>query len=238
MAQIGPQPQSIAGISKIAGAEIIFRGLAGFICGAIASALTVLGLAYGGHLIRPETGWSINHPLLIFALLASSFFISLLSNLLACFLIGKTNSMKYASIKPAIYQVLVVNVALFILMVPIYFIARSFSTELIAYLIAIYWVFAILVTSVIFEFTATKNTRNNLLSLYQSFLGSFVAIIVLLIVFALANLQESPTLLVAIVPALTWTIIPFFGAILEFLYARIYRAFGVDFLDIEVYSNK
>jgi len=212
-AQLGPRP--------VSGIEIIFRGLSGFIGGALASILTILALAFGGPLLQNLIGDNPNHPIFIFALLASAFFISLITNLLTCLLIGKTNAAKYTA-----------------LMIPIYFIARGFGAELLGYFVAIHWLFAILVSSIIFEVVAALETRNLLLSLYQSFLGFFVTIFIVFLVFMLANLQESPTLLVPIVPIFTWTIIALLGAVLEFLYAQIYRVFGVDFLSIEFYSNK
>ena len=229
-AQLGPRP--------VSGIEIIFRGLSGFIGGALASILTILALAFGGPLLQNLIGDNPNHPIFIFALLASAFFISLITNLLTCLLIGKTNAAKYTALKPALYQVFIANVVSFILMIPIYFIARGFGAELLGYFVAIHWLFAILVSSIIFEVVAALETRNLLLSLYQSFLGFFVTIFIVFLVFMLANLQESPTLLVPIVPIFTWTIIALLGAVLEFLYAQIYRVFGVDFLSIEFYSNK
>src|SRR3989344_5290268 len=109
-AQLGPRP--------VSGIEIIFRGLSGFIGGALASILTILALAFGGPLLQNLIGDNPNHP--------------------------------------------------------IYFIARGFGAELLGYFVAIHWLFAILVSSIIFEVVAALETRNLLLSLYQSFFGFFV----------------------------------------------------------------
>ncbi|MFH1218374.1 MAG: hypothetical protein V1679_00845, partial [Candidatus Peregrinibacteria bacterium] len=114
----------------------ILAGLAGGVVGTVVLLVAfILSESLLSPLTAPEEGYT--SPVFVFILMVIIFISSTLGNILSTFLLGLTEREKYTRRSTAIYQVFIISLIMFILMVPVYFITVATDLSLTAYAVAL-----------------------------------------------------------------------------------------------------
>ena len=95
------------------------------------------------------------------------------ANLLSVFLLSLTERDKYKRTKSALFQVFIINVVIFLLMVPVYFITTSINIGVTAYAVALHIVIAAQVSALILEIVS--NYKYSIVGLYGVTLSVLVS---------------------------------------------------------------
>lgn len=162
-------------------------------------------------------------PIFIFILLVMVFLSSTIGNLLSTFLLALTGSYKRKA--SAIYQVFIVSVIIFLLMAPVYFIARSINIEIVVYAVALHIIISAMISALILEIVS--NYRYALVGVYGI---TFSILLSAGVLFGLSGAIENPTILLFAALPVVWGSIAFMGGIIIMIYGWIARIYDKDFL--------
>ncbi|MBD3360746.1 hypothetical protein GF366_03015 [Candidatus Peregrinibacteria bacterium] len=204
----------------------ILAALAGGIIGAVIL-LVIFFLA--SSLLTPLTSADeYISPIFIFILMMMIFIASTVGNLLSTFLLSLTESEKYKRISSTIYQVFIISLIIFILMVPVYFITATINIGIVAYAVALHIIISAQVSALILEIVS--NYKYSLVGVYGV---TFSVLLSAGIMFGMASIVESPTILLFAALPVVWGSIGFIGSIVSMVYGWIARIYDKDFLSTQ-----
>ena len=164
-------------------------------------------------------------PIFVFLLMVMIFLSSATGNLLSSFLLSLTESGKYKRRASAIYQIFIVNIIVFLLMVPVYFITYSIDVSIIAYAVALHIIVTAQISALILEIIA--NYRHALVGVYGV---TFSILMSAAIMFGLSGTIQSPPILLFAALPVVWGSIAFVQGIVTMVYGWIARVYDKDFL--------
>jgi len=216
---------------KMEGITVLYRLLAGMIGGAGGALFIFMGMILGGSVLESfaESAPKLS-PFASFLIMAVLFLSNLVSNTLGVLLIGLSDRTKYFTPFRGIPQVVVVNIILFILIIPVYLIAKNIDPMLMAGVAVLHFFFSSMTSALVYEIICADQSRI-LLNIYSVVIGIFAALLVL-VFFYLSNEGNSPLLLFFGMPIVIWLSIGFIGALIEYFYYQLCRLTGIDFLNL------
>ena len=153
-------------------------------------------------------------------------FVSLLTaNLLSPLFISFTQGDKYKRIATAMFQIFVVNIVIFIILVPIYLFSTNIGLEFLSFTAGLQMALAVLGSALIFEFIS--NFKYALLGVYSTIFAVLFAIIFSAMIFQATG---SSLALVFLALPLLWGGIGFTYGLVGMLYSWVVSTWGIDYL--------
>lgn len=215
-------------LSKTSFTTLLLKLFAGGIGGA-AGSLILIGLflltsTFTANAFQDSE--SLN-PIVIAILLVMIFLASSIGNILSIWLIFLTEREKYIKISPPIYQSLILSTIIFLLMVPIYFIAISNVTVML-YITALHIILSAQTSALLLESGA--DSRHTFLAIYGITLGVFSSVIIMLVLNAII---PSPQILLFIALPIVWGSIALMHNLFLMIYGTLARIYEKDFLSID-----
>ena len=151
-----------------------FRALAGIAGGIVGTMVLLFSVFLGASFFSTEQGVETSlNPLVIFVFMAVTFLSSCLANCVSTFLIGLTDRSKYKNLFSSMYQIFAVNLAIMILMAPIYIIVSGLDMATMAYVAAIQILLSVIASAMILEILS--DAKYALLGVYNVVLGLIFA---------------------------------------------------------------
>lgn len=226
------------GPPKVSFATFLLKLLAGIAGGISGSLILLLIFFLSSSFLTPLTTYQdgteniVISPIFTFILMMMIFLSSTIGNILSTWLMALTERGRYTRVSSAIYQVFIISLIIFILMVPVYFITGS---DYIAYAVALHVIISAQVSALILEIVS--NYKYSLVGVYGV---TFSVIASAGILFGLAHFipsENTEILLFALLPVV-WGSIGFVQTIFTMLYGWIARTYDKDFLSTEtVYGS-
>jgi hypothetical protein len=207
-----------------------FMGLVGGIAGSLI--LLLIFLASSSVLqpvLNPAESLDQINPVFNVVLMAMILFTSLCSSMLSPLLLSYTERERYPRMSTALFQIFIINLVIFLFVLPVYLATTPESLEFTAYAAGLQMVMVSIAASLIMEIV--NDTRYPLLAVYSSLIGVLIATAVNLFLF---QIMSSPTVLLFAAMPVIWASIGFFQACLAMIYNWIYLTWGSDFLSANV----
>lgn len=172
-------------------------------------------------------------PVFVFILMMMIFVSSTASNILSVWLLSLTERERYTKISSTIYQVFIISLMIFLLMVPVYFIASTMDGAITAYTVGLHIIIAAQVSALILEIIS--NYRYSLLGVYGV---TFSILMSAGILFAIMSTIASPLILLFAAIPVVWFSIAFVQSIVTMLYSWLVNVYDKDFLSAdELYGD-
>ncbi len=223
-------PQSI-GPQRVSFPVLLLKVLAGVFGGAVGSLVLLFIFVISSSVLSPfMSGEEMEFisPVFVFLLLVMVFLASTGGNILSSFFFTLTERDKYHRVATAIYQIFIVSVMIFLLMVPVYFIAANISSSSVIYAIALHFVITAQVSALVLEIVS--NHKYSLLGVYTTTFSIIVSAAVMFLLYGVV--QSATTLLFAALPVV-WGIFGLVYSVVYMLYGWIVDAYDQDFLSIK-----
>ncbi len=164
-------------------------------------------------------------PLFIFILMGMIFASTLAANLIAPLLISFTARERYQRITTSLFQIFIVNIVVFLILIPIYLFATSLGLEFIGYAAGLQIVFSVLASALIFEIIA--NYKYALLGVYSTIFAVLIAIAFSIVLFQATG---NATILLFLALPLLWGGVGFTFGLVGLIYQWIVNTWGTDYL--------
>jgi hypothetical protein len=175
------------------------------------------------------------------------FITAMVTSGLGVFIFGMLDRERYPDLRLVVKHVILLNVIIFIFLLPIYFaavIGADGSLKMLFLIAALQLIIAAQASIFVLEFSANKSTRENLLTIYGVVFSVLTAILTTLFLYSVFQKLSSPeelaiggsggkgptAALFAILP-LTWFSFGFFISLVEMVYRWVYEVWGIDFLN-------
>lgn len=233
--QVEEQPRQL-GPAKISFPLLLLKTLAGVAGGAIGSLVLLLIFVVASSMLNPlinpaeSTGVS---PVFVFLLLIMVFFASTGGNLLSVLFLSLTEREKYQKTPTAIYHIFIISVIMFLLMVPVYFIAASIKIDLVVFVVGLHIILAAMASAMVLEIVS--NHKYALLGLYGII---FSIIVTSAILFGLYGAVSTGAVVVFVALPIVWGVMSFIYSAFCMIYGWIVDLYDKDFLSMETeYGN-
>lgn len=220
----GPRPISLT--------NFILKTLAGVGGGVFGTLILFFIFFVFSWVIRSTFESQLNeiHPLFVFVFIAMIFLSSLGANIGGSLLLGLVDREHYRLLSSAIFQIFILNLLVFIILAPVYFIlfsakATSFSIFLAGFQILLAAQGSLLILKII------SDRNYALMAVYSGVVSSLLALLFIGIVNQLSNDNLAVILIVAL--PILWTLIGLSCALLELISYFLYKLYGVDFLQAQ-----
>ncbi|MFN7159978.1 MAG: hypothetical protein ACK4NC_00025 [Candidatus Gracilibacteria bacterium] len=211
----------------------LFGGIAGTIVMVITLLLASNLFKNGGAQVATELSQNASaitrNEINIFILMAGAFLSSLSGNIMAFLGFSLFDHEKYTKVVSTIVQIMIVNLLVFVFIMPAYLVISSAKLSNVSFLVGAHIMLATLLC--IFVSEVINNIRHVLVGFYGAMFGILMGIGAELL---MALLPKSNDQLIAI---LVLTMLPvtlatmgFFSSIFEMFYGWLYRLYGIDWL--------
>lgn len=230
--ETSPEKQSEIGPTPISFATFLLKLLAGTAGGVggglILLLIFVLASAIFDPIINAQGEVESVSPIFVFILMLMIFLASTIGNIISIWLMALTERDKYTRISSAIYQIFILSVIIFILMVPVYFITATTDITITPYAVALHIILSAQVSALILEIIS--DYRYALVGVYGI---TFSILVAAGIMFALAGTVASPQILLFIAMPIVWGSIAVVQSLFTIIYGWIARIYDKDFLSTE-----
>jgi hypothetical protein len=221
-------------------ATVVFRAIAGVLGGGFGSAVIFLVIILTQSLITGafDNTTSFN-PIFIFIILAMAFLSIQVAAIASASLFAYIENYKYTRLTSTLVQIFLINLLMFVVMIPAYIVISQVNSEALIYVGATHVVFSVIASTLIMEIMTEY--RYAILSVYTTIASVMIAILVILFVqFSASEILILP--LLAMLP-IVWGCVGLFIGAGEMVYGWIYETYGVDYLSLdtnygEEYSEK
>jgi len=220
MAQLGPP--------KISFPRFLLKILAGMTGGVIGTLILLMVFVLSSSILTPVLNpqpEQLVSPIFIFFLLVIVFLSTTIGNLLSTFLLSYTEPDKYKNRSSAIYQTFIVHIIIFILMVPVYFITSSIDVKITIWAVALHVIISAQTSALILEIVSDR--KYALVGLYGV---TFSILISAAVIFLMAKVVTSPTILLFAALPVVWGSIAFTQSVVTMIYGWIVEIYDKDFL--------
>lgn len=231
---------------SISFALLFSKSLAGFGAGA-AGMLILLIFALIG--IGTVGAGEVTGPFLTFAALIMGFITALITNCLGVFVFGLVDRVRYQNLRGILEHVLILNILIFIFLLPIYFfviLGSEQSLQTIFLVTTLQLLSSAQASVLVLELMGSTNARDNLIAVYGMVFGLLASIVINLLLYNIGqNFSSAAELAVggsggkgativlfAILPV-TWFFFGFWPTAIEMFYRWVYEVWGIDFLNRE-----
>jgi len=219
---------SLSGPFCPTGISIFFRSIAGAGGGVIGSILISIVFFFfstvGGVDFVSNTAGS-THPLFIFVLTIITLIGTISANMMSAVFISYAEPQKYNKTASVLTQVFIINMSLFLFMIPIYVLAYAVDLNYLKIVVAAHSIISVISSNMVLEIIS--DYRYSLLEIYST-IASVVFGILISIIFYFLN---QTTLIFVLMPIL-WFSVGFFGGMVRLIYYNIYMSYGIDALSV------
>ncbi len=215
------------GPRKFEGVIVFYRMLAGIVGGLAGGLIVLVGILLAGSLINALSDpTAFVSPFAIFMGISVLFLANLISNGLSVFLMSMCDQDKYDNPYRGLLQVAIMNIAIFVICIPAYFIAKSVDINLMLVVALVHIVSSALGSILVFS-GATVRPAEFIVDVY----GAFISLLLGLGITSLVYFLGRELALFFGLPIIMWFSIGFFSGLTEFFYYQLYRHTGVDLLE-------
>ena len=212
----------------------ILAGAAGGIGGSL---ILLVIFVLASSILTPITSYKDGveqvSPIFTFILMMMVFLASTVGNIVSTWLMALTEREKYTRVQSAIYQVFIISMIIFLLMVPVYFITATTELGITAYAVALHIIISAQVSALILEIVS--NYRYSLVGLYGI---TFSILTSAGIMFGLAGVVDSPQILLFVALPIVWGSIAIVQSIFTMIYGWMASTYDKDFLSTQtVYGS-
>lgn len=231
LTQLGPTPISFG--------VLLLKFIGGTLGGAIGSLIFVFIFVIAGAIMTPFTdpsagqGADFVSPVFVFVTLVMVFLASTVGNIISAFFLSLSEHDKYTKVSSTFYQIFIVSVIMFVLMVPVYFIAASINISATLFAAALHIILSAQVSQLILEVYA--NHKYSILGIYGVTLSTIVSAAVL---FGVFGVIEKPAVFLFATLPVAWGMFGLVYSIVTLIYCWIVNIYDKDYLSIDtVYGN-
>lgn len=239
VSEIKPADTAVeSGPPKISFGTFLLKILAGMAGGIAGSLIFLLIFVLAASILKPITEYQegLNpdiSPIFTFILMMMVFLASTVGNIISTWLMAISERDKYARIPSAIYQIFIISVIIFLLMVPVYFITSATDIRVTAYAVALHIVISAQVSAIILEIVS--NYRYSLVGVYGITFAILTSAAVML---GLGGIVRSPQILFFAALPIIWGSIAVIQSIFTMIYGWVARTYDKDFLSTQtVYGS-
>ena len=212
---------------------LVLKGFAGFVGGVAGTLVLLVIFLLASSILQPVLGSAVAtetasgeaSPLFMVVLMAMLFSTSLVSSLLGTLLLAYTERDRYTRIPTMLFQVFIVNIAIFAFVLPIYLTTSTARLELTAFAAALQIILSASASALVLELL--HDYRYSLLAVYTTVLGILVSTG---INFFLYYISGNATIVLFAALPIIWSFIGLSQAVLSMIYFWIYQTWGSDFL--------
>ena len=224
------------GPRKMSFFTLVLKTMAGLVGGIAGSLVLLIIFLLSSSILQPVLGQTAETEVaqgdvsivFLVVIIAMVFATSVVSSMVSTLLLSFTERDRYTKISTALGQVFIVNIVIFLFVLPIYLTTSTTRLELTAFAVALQIIMSATAGSLILELIHDR--KYALLAVYNTILAILLGSGVnFLIYFSL----KSATLLLFVAIPIIWTLIGFFHGALTMFYYWIFQTWGSDFL---VYS--
>jgi len=222
------QQEKELGPSKVSFATFLLKILAAVVGGVIGTLVFIAIFVFASSIFDKITTLSAEDsvsPIFVFILMVITFLASTLGNIISSLLLSFTEKEKYQKRASAIYQIFVVNIIMFLLMVPVYFLGARMGFGVAAYVVGLHIILTAQASALILEIIS--NYKHALVGVYGV---TFSILLSATVFFGIANIIESPNFLLFITLPIVWGSIALVQTIVTNLYGWVARTYDKDFL--------
>lgn len=221
---------------------LVFKSLAGFGVGGLGTIILLIFSLFG-FLTAQAT---MTSPFLAFVAIVMGLIVSLVVNGLGVTAFSLIDQRKYPPLRATLHHVAMLNIAIFIFLLPVYAIAATGALTTILLVVALELVLSAQASAFTLELIAAKNSeRGSLLAVYGVTFAMLFAILSNIAIFSLfayflstglatdAGGQTTKSAVTAVlfsVLPLTWFFFGFLTTMTEMIYRWFYVTWGVDYL--------
>jgi len=231
--KIDTNPQNVQFIT------IVFRAFAGFGGGMIGSILLFLifflvSNISGLDIIQASTGKS-EHPIFIFVIMTIAIVGIITASTMSAMFFSFAESQRYFRLRSSLVQILIVNIIIFISMVPIYTLTHFLQdvpaegeegVNVFAIVFACHTIISSFSSNIILEIMA--DWKHSILEIYSTIVSVIISILLSGILF-----QLNHTIVIFALMPIFWMITGVFCGIFRMIYYLIYSNYGVDILSVD-----
>ncbi|MFC1810115.1 hypothetical protein ACFLZH_01310 [Patescibacteria group bacterium] len=202
-------------------------GLGGGIVGTVVLlVIYILSVSIVAPVLAPagDEGATLS-PLFIFILMGMIFASTLAANLIAPLFISFTGRGKYQRVTTSLFQLFIVNIVVFLVLIPIYLFSTGIGLEFMSYAAGLQIVFSVLASALIFEIIA--NYRYALLGVYSTIFAVLLAIAFNIMMYQATG---NATILLFLALPVLWGAVGFMFAVVGMLYQWVVKTWGTDYL--------
>jgi len=210
----------------------LLRVLAGGAGGSIGALILLVIFMFAASVLQPVTsGEALEYvsPIFVFVIMIMVFLASTASSLLSVFLMSLTEKDKYVRTRSAIYQVFILSVMIFLLMVPIYLLAANLDVKIVAYAVALHIILAAQLSAIILEIVS--DYKYSLVGVYGVTFSIIVSALVMVAIYGMLNYS---VLIFFLALPIVWVSIAIFQSIFTMIYGWIARLYDKDFLSTKM----
>lgn len=218
---------------------VIFRALAGVLGGALGSAVIFLVIILAQSFITGVFDTTSFNPVFVFIILAMSFLSLQVAAIASASMFAYLENYKYTRLTTTLVQIFIINLLMFIVMVPAYVVISQMNSEALLYVGATHVVFSVVASTLIMEIMTEY--RYAILSVYTTIASVMIGILITLFIqFSASDILILPLLLIL---PIMWGCVGLFIGAGEMIYNWIYETYGVDYLSLDTnygseYSEK
>lgn len=220
-------------VPGISFSTFLLKLIAGGVGGSAGSLILILIFVLASSVLTPITNFQTGadqfvSPIFTFILLMMVFLSSTAGNILSVWLLSLTEKEKYNKVSSTIYQIFILSIVIFVLMVPVYFLTAASDISITAYAIALHIMLSAQVSALILEIVS--NYRYSLVGVYGLTFGVLVASGVM---FGLAGIVPSPQILLFAALPVVWLSIALMQSLFTMIYGWIANTYDKDFLSAD-----
>lgn len=238
----GPeQPVPVAAVAaepsygprKMSFFTLVLKTLAGFAGGAAGSLVLLLIFLLSSSILEPILGATAQSEvaagevsaLFMAILMAMVLTTSMISSLLSCLLICYTERDRYTRIATTLSQIFIVNLVIFVFVLPIYLTTSTASLSLTAFAAALQIIMSATASALILELVHDRNYA--LVAVYSTVLAIMVAAGINFLMFVAF---KNATILLFVAQPIIWALIGFAQGAFQMFYFWIFQTWGSDML--------
>jgi MFS family permease len=211
---------------------LLLKTLAGLAGGGIGSLILLVIAVLAATIIAPLTDPTIAadgvSPVFVFVVSIMGFLASTIGNILSVLFLSLTEREKYTKTSTTIYHIFIISIVMFILMVPVYFIAASINVNLAVFAIALHVILSAMASSLIMEMVS--NTKYSLIGLYGTI---FSIVMSAAILFGMYSGTSTAVVLFLALP-IVWGSMAFIYSVFSMIYGWVVDLYDEDFLSLEI----
>lgn len=202
------------------------------LAGGVLGALVILGFfIFSSSVLQPvfqsELELQEIHPLFIFMFMAMIFLSTLGASLVSNLFTILSDKTKYRKLASALYQIFIINILIFVFMLPLYLIIARLDLLTLPYIAGLHLIFSAQASVLVLEIVS--NYKYSILGVYGVIFGSLIGLI---LIFMISRIPSLIVVLLLALPVL-WLSIGLTTNIINALYGSLYGLYGVDFLSAE-----
>jgi MFS family permease len=201
-------------------------GLGGGIAGTfILLIIYILSVSVIAPVLTPSENGAEVSPLFIFVLMGMIFASTLAANIFAPLFISFTERERYKRVTTSLFQIFIINVVVFLILVPVYLFSQGFSLEFISYAAGLHIAFSVLASALVFEILSEY--KYAILGVYSTIFAVLAGISLNIMLYQATG---TATILLFIALPVLWGGIGFVHGIILMLYNWIVSTWGTDYL--------